>query len=181
MSRLGPIRLEELTPDQKRLYDEIMRTRANGLSGPFGVWLRNPSVAEPAEQLQNAFRLHSKLDKRVAELLVLLVARDWTAQYAWYLHEILALKAGLNADTVAAIRERRRPGALKDDEKVIYDVVTELQTTKTVSAATYDRALQVLGPEILIEVVSAVGFYAMVCMTLNVFDVPTPPNAKRLT
>ena len=117
MSRLGPIRLEELTPDQKRLYDEIMRTRANGLSGPFGVWLRNPSVAEPAEQLQNAFRLHSKLDKRVAELLVLLVARDWTAQYAWYLHEILALKAGLNADTVAAIRERRRPGALKDDEK----------------------------------------------------------------
>ena len=64
---------------------------------------------------------------------------------------------------------------------MIYDVVTELQTTKTVSAATYDRALQVLGPEILIEVVSAVGFYAMVCMTLNVFDVPTPPNAKRLT
>jgi 4-carboxymuconolactone decarboxylase len=169
--------VEELTPEQRRLHDEIMRTREKGLSGPFGVWLRNPSVAEPAERLQNAFRLHSKLDRRVAELLVLLVARDWTAQYAWYLHEKLALKAGLDADAVAAIRDRRRPEALRDDEQVIYDVVTELQTTKTVSAATYDRALQVLGAEVLIEAVSAVGFYAMVCMTLNVFEVPIPSGA----
>ena len=81
---------------------------------------------------------------------------------------------------MAAIRERRRPEALRDDEQVIYDVVTELQTTKTVSAATYDRALQALGPEVLIEAVSAVGFYAMVCMTLNVFEVPIPTDATRL-
>jgi 4-carboxymuconolactone decarboxylase len=177
MSRLGPICVEELTPEQRRLHDEIMRTREKGLSGPFGVWLRNPSIAEPCEKLQNAFRLHSKLDRRVAELLVLLVARDWTAQYAWYLHEILALKAGLDPNTVAAIRDRRRPSALRDDERVVYDVVTELQTTKTVSAATYDRASQALGPEVLIEVVTAVGFYAMVCMTLNVFEVPLPADA----
>jgi 4-carboxymuconolactone decarboxylase len=181
MSRLGPIRPEELTPEQKRLHDEIMRTRQRGLDGPFGVWLRNPSIAEPAERMQNAFRLHGQLDRRVAELLVLLVAREWTAQYAWYLHEKLALKAGLDAATVAAIRDRSRPPSLRDDERPVYDVVSELLATKTVSVATYDRALQALGAEVLIEVVGAVGFYAMVCMTLNVFDVPAPPDAIPLS
>jgi 4-carboxymuconolactone decarboxylase len=181
MPRLDPICLEQLTPEQKRLYDEIMRTRERGLDGPFGVWLRNPMMAEPAERMQNAFRLHGKLDRRVAELLILLVAREWTAQYAWYLHEKLALKAGLGAGAIAAVRERRRPDALRDDEQLIYDVVTELLASKTVSATTYQRALQALGAELLIEVVGAVGFYAMVCMTLNVFEVAIPAHASALS
>jgi 4-carboxymuconolactone decarboxylase len=180
MSRLAPIQPNELTPEQTRLYDEIVRTRAKGLDGPFGVWLRKPSVGEPCEKLQNAFRLDGKLNRRVAELLILLVAREWTAQYAWYLHEILALKAGLPAETIAAIRARRRPPVLQPDELPVYEVVTELLATKTVSAETYDRALKALGEDLLIEVVSAVGFYAMVCMTLNVFDVPIPADALPL-
>jgi 4-carboxymuconolactone decarboxylase len=181
MSRLGPIDLAALTPEQKRLYEEIMRTRAKGLDGPFGVWLRRPAIAEPCEKLQNAFRLDGQLDRRVAELLILVVAREWTAQYAWYLHEILALKAGLAEETVVAIRERRRPPALLADEQPVYDVATELLATRTISAATYDRALQALGAEMLVEVVAAVGFYGMVCMTLNVFDVPIPAGATPIT
>jgi 4-carboxymuconolactone decarboxylase len=63
---------------------------------------------------------------------------------------------------------------------VIYDVVTELLATKTVGTATYRRALQALGAELLIEAVGAVGFYSMVCMTLNVFEVPIPKDASAL-
>jgi 4-carboxymuconolactone decarboxylase len=180
MARLPPIRKETLTPEQQRLHEVIMRTRPRGLDGPFGVWLRNPIVAEPAEQMQNTFRLHGKLDRRLAELLVLLVAREWSAQYAWYLHEKLALQAGLSALTIAAIRDRRRPDHLQDDERPIYDVVTELLQTKTLSRATYDRTSEALGTELLIEVVSAVGFYAMASMTLNAFDVPIPHDVTPL-
>jgi 4-carboxymuconolactone decarboxylase len=158
-----------------------MKTRPKGLDGPFGVWLHNPSVGEPCDRLQNAFRLSGKLDRRVAEMLILLVAREWTAQYAWYLHEILAAKAGLPADTIAAIRERRRPPMLQSDEAIVYDLVSELLETKTVSASTYHKSFAALGEETLIEAVTAVGFYAMVCMTLNTFDVPIPDGAPMLS
>jgi 4-carboxymuconolactone decarboxylase len=180
MPRLSPIQPESLTPEQKQLYDQVMSTRPNGLAGPFGVWVRKPSVGEPCERLQNAFRLHGALDRRVAELLILMVAREWTAQYAWYLHEKLGLKAGLTADTIAAIRARERPPTLQPNEGLVYDLVRELLETKTISTATYDRSLQHLGEGLLIEVVSAVGFYSMVCMTLNAFDVPIPEGAPAL-
>jgi len=36
------------------------------------------------------------------------------------------------------------------------------------------------GEQALIELVSAVGFYVMVAMTLNAFDVPVPGNRKPL-
>jgi alkylhydroperoxidase family enzyme len=32
----------------------------------------------------------------------------------------------------------------------------------------------------LVELVSAIGFYSMVAMTLNAFDVPVPGNKKPL-
>lgn len=180
MSRLDPIHVEELTTEQKPVYEEIMRTRPKGLDGPFGVWLRRPSIAEPCEKLQNAFRLRGRLDRRPAELLVLLVAREWTAQYAWYMHERLAREAGLDPATIDAIRERRRPAALRPDEQPVYDVVTELLATRAVSTPTYQRAIEALGPDLLIEVVGAIGYYSMACMTLNTFDVPIPAGTTPL-
>jgi 4-carboxymuconolactone decarboxylase len=180
MSRLDPIRVEELTAEQRPVYEEIMRTRPKGLAGPFGVWLRRPSIAEPCEKLQSAFRLHGRLDRRLAELLVLLVAREWTAQYAWYMHERLAREAGLDPATIEAIRERRRPAALLPDEQPVYDVVTELLATRTLSTATYQRAVDALGTDLLIEVVGAMGYYTMACITLNTFAVPIPAGTTPL-
>jgi len=180
MSRLPPLSIDRLTPEQEKLYQEIMRTRSKGLDGPFGVWLRKPSVGEPCEKLQNAFRLNGTLDRRVAELLILVVAREWTAQYAWQLHEQLALKAGLAPATIDAIRNRQKPTTLLEDEKSVYDVASELITTRRVSRSTFDSALSALGEDKLIEVVSAVGFYTMVCMTLNAFEVPNVEGAAPL-
>jgi 4-carboxymuconolactone decarboxylase len=181
MARLNPINVDALAGEQKRVYELIMATRPHGLSGPFGVWVHNSRVAEPCEWLQNAFRLHSKLDRRLAELLVLLVAREYTAQYAWYLHEKLAKKDGLDVRTIDAIRARQVPDALRADEQIIYDVVSELLASKKISASTYERAVEALGLEVMVEVVTAVGFYGMACLTLNAFEVAVPEDASPLT
>lgn len=69
---------------------------------------------------------------------------------------------------------------MQPDEQVVYDFVTELLSTKTVQPESYEQASRLLGTEKLIEMVGAVGFYAMACMTLNVFDVPIPADATPL-
>ena len=46
--------------------------------------------------MANCFRVSPKLDKRLIELIVLLVCRDATAQYAWSAHFNLAREAGLS-------------------------------------------------------------------------------------
>src|SRR6516164_3964122 len=110
MARIEQVERDKLTARQQALYDDIMRTRPRGkLSGPFSVWIHRPDIAEPANAIANCFRVSPKLDKRLIELIVLLVCRDATAQYAWSAHFNLAREAGLTSETIEAIRARHRP------------------------------------------------------------------------
>jgi len=180
MARVDHLKPEELTPDQQRLFREIAATR-DRVGGPFGVWLRTPAIADAANRLGNTLRHDSNLDRRLFELMVLVIARHWGAQYEWFVHESAARKAGLPEDVISAVRDGRTPSFGRADEQLVYDVVSELQTTKTLSDATYARALEALGLNLLIEFITAAGFYSMVAMMLNAFDVPTPDGARPLS
>jgi 4-carboxymuconolactone decarboxylase len=182
MARIEDVKRENLSPRQQQLYDDIMRTRPrSGLSGPFSVWIHTPDIAEPADGLANCFRVSPKLEKRLIELIVLLMCRDATVKYAWSVHEPVARTAGLSEETIDAIRARKKPNFKRDDEALVFDVVTELQATKTLSTATFDRAKSLLGRDGLIEAVSCVGFYGMIGLVLNVFDIPPQPGGPVLT
>ena len=96
-------------------------------------------------------------------------------QYAWSVHEPHALKEGFTQDVIDAIRAKKRPDFKRDDERLVYDFVTELLANKTVSAATFDRAKAAFGLEGLIEAVSCAGLYGMIGLVLNSFDIRRSP------
>ena len=73
MGRLDPPQMEELTDQQKEIYAAITRSRPR-VSGPFGVWLRIPRIAEAANKLVNSIRDTGKIDKREYEFIVMIVA-----------------------------------------------------------------------------------------------------------
>ena len=62
----------------------------------------------------------------------------------------------------------------KDDERVAYEVATEIMATKELSQASYDRAVQQFGLQGTVELISTIGYYAMVGIFLKSFGVPTP-------
>lgn len=179
MSRVPDLAPGEMTPDQQRLYQEISGPRGN-VGGPFALWMRLPKIADVANKFGNALRLDGTLDRRVFELVVLVIARRWTAQYEWFVHEPAALKAGLAPAIVAAIRTGAEPPYERDDERVAVLLTRELLETHTVSAATYDRTLSVFGIERFIELVTVIGFYTTAAMMINAFDAPVPGDAKPL-
>lgn len=180
MARVPDVRPEEMTAEQARVYQEIGGARHGLVRGPFAIWLRNPEIADRANQFGNVLRVGGKLDKRLFELMVLVVARHWSAQYEWFVHEKNAIEAGLAQNVVDAIRTRSAPEFAREDEHVVYDTITELNETRTLSQSAYDRALAVLGLDLLIELIAAAGFYTMVAMTLNAFDAPVPGGKQPL-
>jgi len=181
MARIEDVEREKLTARQQQLHDDFLRSRPrNKLSGPFAVLIHAPDIAEPADRLVNYYRKTPKLGRRLIELIILLAVRDATAKYAWSVHEPNALKEGLDQDTIDAIRARKRPDFKRDDERLIYDFVTELLAAKTVSAATFERAKAAFGLEGVIEAVTCAGLYGMIGFVLNVFDIPPQPG-KPLT
>jgi 4-carboxymuconolactone decarboxylase len=169
--------MDQLTPQQKALHAAVIGNRKQ-LSGPFGVWLRNPPVFDAADRLVKALRENGKLEKRLYELIVLTVVRHWSARYAWAAHEAPAVAAGLSPETIEAIRHRRKPDLKKGDERVLYETVTDLLERKPLSEAAYDRMIRQFGVDLTIDIVSIAGLYSMIATVLNTFDVPTSNGEK---
>jgi len=179
MSRLPEIDATQLSPEQRAIYDRMLRERGH-LRGPFAVWLRNAELCENTLKLQEMFASRVKLERRLLELMILVAARQSNAQYAWFIHEPYALEFGISSDIVEAIRERGRPNFTRDDERLVYDITVEINTTRALSEASFQRGKAMFGEQVMVELVSAIGFYSMVAMTLNAFAVPVPGGKEPL-
>ena len=179
MARLPPLEADTLTPEQQRVYDQIAGKRKT-VRGPFPIWLRNPMLAEHANQFGIALRDHSTIGRRIFELVVITVCRAWSVQYAWSSHAPQAELAGISPAIVAAIRDNQRPEFDRADERTAYEVAHEIMTTTELSVATYDRAIRQFGEQGTVELISTVGYYTMVGIFLKSFDVPTPTGDRPL-
>jgi 4-carboxymuconolactone decarboxylase len=181
VARIAEVKPENLEPRQRELHDAFLKSRPRAtLTGPFAVLINTPDIAEPADKLVNHYRHNSRLGRRLIELIIMLVVRDASAQYAWSVHEPHALQEGFTQEQIDAIRGRKRPDFKRDDEGIIYDVVTELLATKTLSAATFERAKAAFGLEGLIEAITCAGLYGMIGFVLNAFEIPPQPGVKPL-
>ena len=181
MTRVPPVVPDQLSPEQRTVHDMIVSTRQGGeIRGPFAIWIRNAGLAAAANQMGNAVRLNGKLDAKLFELVILVVARHWSAQYEWFAHAKDAARVGLDAQIVEAIRTHRVPPFTSPQECVVYEMTRELIDTRELSDATYARALDMFGFDLVMEVVTVAGFYTLVAMMLNAFQSPVPGNARPL-
>jgi 4-carboxymuconolactone decarboxylase len=178
--RVPDLAPHEMSPEQKRIHDAIANRRGGHVRGPFALWMRLPQVAAGANALGNTLRVGSHMEKRLFELMVLVIAQHWGAQYEWFAHEHQARKEGIADAIIEAVRHGKPPAFNRDDERLVYDVTHEMMTTRTLSGATYDRALDWFGLDVLIEFITSIGFYTMVAITLNGFDGPVPDGSRPL-
>jgi 4-carboxymuconolactone decarboxylase len=177
VARFDEVKRDQLSPEHKALYDAVKANRPK-LVGPFSVLMHNPPLADAVNKVVDAIRKDGKLEKRLYELIVLIVVRHASAGYAWAVHDPLGRKAGLSDDVVDAIHDGHKPSFVKADEKAIYDAVTELLTTNKISDGAYQALIKHFGLRETVEIVTCVGLYCMVGSVINAFDVPTPNGEK---
>ena len=176
--RLPMIPADKQTEAQKKAIAG-MQGGSFAVGGPFIALLREPKLAEQAVAMATYFRNESVLGTRLTEFIIMLAARDWTQQFEWTAHYSRALKAGLKQETIDAIAQGRRPLNLPEDEEIAYDFWDELDHNKSVSDATYDRALKKFGESGVVTITALNGYYAMLAMVLNVARPPVlPANAE---
>ena len=178
MTRYRNLDPAALDADQQRVWQEIASGPRGNVPPPLQVWLRSPQLAENAQRLGAFCRYGTSLEPRLSELAILVTARHWTAHYEWYAHEKFARKAGIEDAVIAAIAARRTPDFAREDERVLYDFCHVFYRDHRVDDATYARALAQFGERGIVDLVGIMGYYALISMTLNVFEVPVPEGAK---
>ena len=172
--RMPPIPPDQMTEAQKKAADEIVAGPRGEVRGPYVPLLRSPELARRLQRTGEYLRFQGGLEGRQREMMILLAARHWTQQYEFSAHQALALKAGLKPNVITAIAEGRRPEEMAEDEEIIYSLSTELNGNRSVSDATYGRAVKKFGEQRLIDLVCLNGYYGMMAMVMNVARTPLP-------
>jgi 4-carboxymuconolactone decarboxylase len=182
--RIDYLTLENMDEEQRRLFESInsgergkratLTNDDGAFVGPFNAWLYSPAIGDRIQLLGEALRFHNSLPQNLLELAVLMIGREWRAQFEWWAHEFLALRAGLSDEVIADIKRGIRPESAKPEELVIYDFCQDLLDRKRVSNEKYQRTKDLIGENGIVDLVSLMGYYTIVSMTLNVFEVPLP-------
>ena len=175
--RVEDLSPEQLDPEQKKLYDNVMSSPRGQVQGPHKVWLHSPQFGDLAQSLGAYSRFGSALPPRLSELAICVTGRFWTAHYEWFMHAPLALKAGISADIITAIRENRQPDFVEEDEQLVHDISLVLHRDHHIPDQLYARATEVLGTKAMVDLVGLLGYYTIISMTLNAFDVALPDGA----
>jgi 4-carboxymuconolactone decarboxylase len=167
-----------MTDEQKAAAAAFAEGRGYAVRGPFMPLLRSPEVMLRAKAMGDYLRFKSTLPPRLNELAICITARQWSQAYEWHAHRPLAEKGGLRPEIADAIADGRRPSDMAIDEAVVYDFSTELHQNRSVSDATYARALALFGEKGVIDLTAVNGYYSLIAMVLNVARTELPAGAK---
>jgi 4-carboxymuconolactone decarboxylase len=166
-----------LTPEQAAVCAEVVAGRRGKVPAPMVAWLRNPELARRAQSVGELLRFETSLEPHLSELAILVCGRHWTSHHEWTAHKALALKAGLDPEIIAAVAARRVPALPDERHRAVYEVSSTLLGTGRIPDSLYARGIDCLGERGMVELVGILGYYCMVSLTLNAFELGLPGNA----
>jgi 4-carboxymuconolactone decarboxylase len=168
-SRLPLPAPDALDSAQRAVYDSILSTRGN-LSGPFLAWMHSPTLASHAEKLGAYCRYQTVFELVESEILILVVAAHFRCLGEQQIHEPIAASAGLSAENIALLRQQQRPDLATPRQTLIHAMADALLRTNHLPETLYAEGIGQFGERGVVELVGIVGYYTLVAMTLNAFE-----------
>ena len=179
MTRQTPSDLDALSKEQREQRGRFLsarKPRADGsLGGPFDPWLTNSELFQRLTGLGNMLWNRTSLDRGLVELAISICGRFWEANVEWTAHAPRAVEFGVAQSVLDDVLAGRRPKGRPEDE-LVYDICQTMMETHALPRALYDRAVARFGERGLAEFMAVIGYYTLVSMTLNAFEVEVAPG-----
>lgn len=185
MTRLSMVDATNLDEAQQELWDGLTATRGGGvdlvdsdghLVGPFNAWLHVPKIGRRLSSLGAFLRFRTSLDRRLSEIAICTVGAHWQAEFEFFAHAPMALEYGVSRSVIDALRAGETPSFEREDDQIVYEITRQLLNNRRVTDATYAAGEALLGETGMVEVVALIGYYCLISMLLNLFEVPLPPG-----
>ncbi len=179
MARLTPItEKNQVAAKDHAIVDSIVASRG-ALQGPFTMFLHSPELAGRLAHLGAYVRFEGSLDMRVRVLAAMTVARELEAVYVWGAQTGGARRLGVPESTITAIRENHSRGIPAEDAQIV-DFTRQLMRKHRADEATVKALLGRFGNDGFIQLTGAIGYYAMLAMTVNACELEAAPGAEVL-
>jgi 4-carboxymuconolactone decarboxylase len=184
MTRLRPLTRSEHSDEQAELWDGIVGSRgggaidlvdaAGGLVGPFNAFIHAPRIGRRLSSLGGHLRFQTSLERRLSEVAICTVGAHWRSEFEFWAHAPMAIEHGVDPAVVEALRDGHPPSFERDDERIVHAVISQLLNDRRVDDETFTAAEAVLGETGMVELAALVGYYCLISMTLNLFEVALP-------
>jgi 4-carboxymuconolactone decarboxylase len=179
VARLPKITSVDQVPAKDRKFAEAIAASRGDIAGPFTAFLHSPELAARVAHLGAYIRFEGTLDMKVRVLAAMTVAREYEAMYVWGAQTGGARRLGVPEETIAAIRENHSRGVPDEDAQII-DFTRQLLRKHRVDDATFKAVQARFGNDELIQLTGAIGYYTLLCMTVNTAEVEPAANAEVL-
>jgi 4-carboxymuconolactone decarboxylase len=182
LSRFPVIKRDQLDEKGKKAYDVIAGGTGKTVlpTGPAAIGLYSPGVYEPLRMLNDYLRKDSVLGERLAELAILVAAREGDEQYVWGAHEPAALKAGIALAVIDTIKYGRDVTGLEEKEAAIIRFGRQLFREKKMSSDVFAKTVELFGRQGTVELTALMGDYQLNGLLLKMADQHLPPDRKAL-
>ena len=177
LERMPDIPEAQMSTEQKRIMNEIAAGPRGRIGGPFIPLMRSPELMSRLQKVGEYLRFQNTVGLRNSEFAVLIVARHWAQPVEWAIHRPIAEREGVLPATCDAIAEGRRPDNMTEDETLIYNVLEELRSNRSLSDVTYAQLRNRFGDQGVIDLVAHYGYYSLLAMTMNVTRTAVPENS----
>ena len=177
MRRLSDVSPQNMTSEQLEVYKSITSGPRGQVRGPFSALLHSPDMTRHIEKLGVYIRYNSHVPARQRELAICIIGADWQADYEWYAHAPLVIKAGLPEVALEQIARGENPDLSDPMDIAVSRFTKELISTKRVSDATYRNTVEALGEKGTVDLTGLIGYYTLLAMTLNTFEISVPDDA----
>ena len=184
MKRLEPLDADRLNPDQQALLAAVESGPRHakhgriGLLGPFGIWMRAPKLGQAAQAFGAVVRFGTSLPENVKEIAICTVGAHFRSKFEFAAHGPLALAAGVDAAALEAIRVGQPPALSSPAEALAYEITSSLLTRHRLTDAQFEQARRVFNEAELVELVTVIGYYCQISLTLNAFAAPLAANME---
>ena len=175
-ARYRELKRDELSAGQQAVFDAIAAPRGGVVPAPFHVLLESPELCELTQALGAFCRYRTGLGAKLSELLVLITAAHWDAEFEFAVHAREAAKAGISQSVIAALRARRTPAFADAESKLIYDFTSTFFATRDVPDDLFEQAVEQFGRQGVVELTGVLGYYSGLAILLRIFHVPADAN-----
>ena len=109
------------------------------------------------------------------EVAICTVGAFYRSKFEFSAHRALAIKAGVAEACLDQLVAGEEP-AFAGDELISHTIASQMLHQHGILDATYDTGIDAFGETGMIELVATVGYYCLISLTLNSFQIPLEPG-----
>jgi 4-carboxymuconolactone decarboxylase len=158
------------TPENKDAFDYLMKTRG-AVRGGFAVTMVSPDITQRMAHVGTYARFDSPVAKEYRELAATVVSAEMNNPAEYTVHAKTCREVGISESLVKAVLDRAPVTGADEAQALIIDMARQLTRDHKLSQATFDAARKRFGDKDTVDLISVMGYYAMLAVVHVALDI----------